>query len=86
MALEAIQCPKCGSPLEVDARANMAVCTYCGSYLRLVQGDSGHVLPVLDEIRVDTGILARDTARRRFEQRLGELHDARQALLKNKEN
>lgn len=83
--MEAIQCPKCGSPLEVDARANSAVCTYCGSYLRLTQGPSGHVLPVLDDIKVDTGILARDTARRRFEQRLEELHDARQALLKNRE-
>jgi len=70
--IESIQCPKCGSPLEVARSTLQARCSYCGSTLRVSRDASGQPLAVLDDIREDTDILATDVVRRRLEERLRE--------------
>jgi len=78
--VESIQCPKCGSPLEVISSTRQAVCEYCGSTLTITKGASGHSMAVLDEIKVDTGLIARETARRRLEEKLQDLRLRRNKL------
>jgi len=80
MAVESIQCPKCGSPLEVESAARAATCTYCGSRLRLTKGASGHPLAVLEDIKVDTEILAKQTAINHLGERLDHWLEEREGL------
>ena len=73
MPVESIQCPKCGSPLGVESGARDAVCDYCGSQLRVTRGSSGHPLAVLDDIRADTSLLAKQRAQEHLQQHRDEL-------------
>ncbi len=77
---EVVQCPQCGSPLQVEADARSTSCSFCDSRLRLVHGASGHPLATLDEIKADTAIIARQTALHHLEGRLADLLPQRQAL------
>jgi hypothetical protein len=56
--------------LEVDPASKLATCTYCGSRLRVTRGASGHPLGVLDDIKADTAIIAKQTAINHLEKRL----------------
>lgn len=80
MAVESIQCVKCGSPLEVESTARFAICGYCGSRLRITRGASGHPLGVLEDIKLDTEIIAKQTAIDHLRDRLSELVRQRQIL------
>lgn len=73
MPIESIQCVKCGSPLEVESTAKAVTCGYCGSRLRITPGASGHPLGVLEDIKVDTEILAKQTAINHLEVQLERL-------------
>lgn len=75
----AVQCPKCGSPLEVTPSTTQARCSFCGAALQLSRGSSGHPLAtVLDSIQADTELLALEAVRRHVE---GNLVDLRQSLV-----
>ncbi|MHB0858092.1 MAG: TFIIB-type zinc ribbon-containing protein [Anaerolineae bacterium] len=80
MPVEAIQCPKCGSPLPVNPSAATTVCSYCGSSLRLTRGSSGHPLAMLDAIGLDTHLLAKQAALTHLRDRLNALQDASKKL------
>lgn len=80
MAVESIQCPKCGSPLEVESTARFAICNYCGSRLRITRGASGHPLGVLEDIKVDTEVIAKQTAIDHLRERLQHLGEERDRL------
>lgn len=69
-SVEQVQCPNCGAPLSVEEGRSSLYCSFCGSALKIEKGASGHALAVLDGIKVDTGILAHDAARRRLDERL----------------
>ena len=76
MPIESIQCPQCGSPLQVEPGAEAATCTYCGSRLRITGGVSGHPLG-----KVDTEIIAKQTAIiNHLRERLRELAEEREKL------
>ena len=62
--VQSIQCPKCGSPLEVTPSTTQARCSYCGSVLHVSRDTSGQLLAVLEGIRTDTDILATDVVAR----------------------
>ena len=79
--VESIQCPKCGSPLRLEAAGKEATCDYCGARLRITVGTSGYPLAVLDDIRVDTALMARETVLRRLERNLEGLQRERDALV-----
>lgn len=80
MPVESIQCPKCGSPLQVEGGHRQIWCTYCGSQLRITSGSSGHRLAVLDDIRADTSLLAKQRALEHLRQRRVELLAEREEL------
>ena len=80
MAVETIQCPKCGSPLEVTSGTRLAECTYCGSTLRITVGASGHPLGVLEGIKEDTSLMAKERALEVVRQRIARLEEERAAL------
>lgn len=80
MPVESIQCPKCGSPLQVEGGTRQAWCTYCGSQLRITTGRSGHPLAVLDDIRADTSLLAKQRASEHLRQHRVELLAEREKL------
>lgn len=73
MPVESIQCPNCGAGLQVESGDRSAVCRYCGTGLRITRGTSGRPVAVLGAISVDTGILAREAAFPRLEERLQSL-------------
>ena len=80
MAVETIQCPKCGSPLEVTGGTRLAECTFCGSTLRITLGASGHPLGVLEGIKEDTSLIAKERALEVVRQRIARLEDECAAL------
>jgi hypothetical protein len=80
MSVTSIQCPQCGSPVQVEPAARYATCAYCASSLRITRGSSGHPLAVLEDIRADTGMLARQAAVRHLRQRLRDLTGQRNEL------
>ncbi len=80
MRIEFMQCPKCGSPLEVEPTARSATCTYCGSRLRVTRGASGHPVAVLSDIKDDTAIIAKQTAINHLRNRLRNLLQERGRL------
>ena len=80
MPIESIQCVKCGSPLEVESTAKAVTCGYCGSRLRITPGASGHLLGVLDDIKLDTEIIAKQTAVDHLSERLAFLLKAQSWL------
>lgn len=80
MPIESIQCPKCGSVLEVESTAKAVTCGYCGGRLRITRGASGHPLGVLEDIKVDTEIIAKQTAINHLRERLQELLEERERL------
>ena len=80
MSIESIQCVKCGSPLEVESTARFAICTYCGSRLRITRGASGHPLGVLEDIKLDTEIIAKQTAINHLRERLQHFRAERDRL------
>jgi len=88
--IQSIQCPKCGSPLEITPSTTRARCSYCGSVLRVSRDALGQSFAVLDDIREDTDILATDVVRRRLEERLeGQLvalYDLRSEYHASREN
>ena len=75
--VESVQCPSCGAAIQLEPGAKIAVCDYCGTNLRITKGASGHPLAVLGSISVDTGILAREAAYRRLQERLAGLRQER---------
>ena len=83
MPIEFMQCPKCGSPLEVQPTATSATCAYCGSRLRVTRGASGHPLAVLGDIKNDTAILAKQTAVNHLRRQLPDLLEERSRLVAN---
>lgn len=80
MAVETIQCPKCGSPLEIADGTRLAECTFCGSTLRITQGASGHPLGVLEGIKEDTSLMAKERALEVVRQRIARLEEERATL------
>lgn len=80
MSVESVQCPKCGSPLQVESGLRQVWCTYCGSQLRITSGSSGHPLAVLDDIRADTSLLAKQRALEHLRQHRVELFAEREKL------
>lgn len=80
MAVETIQCPKCGSPLEITDGTRLAECTFCGSTLRITQGASGHPLGVLEGIKEDTSLMAKERALEVVRQRIARLEEERATL------
>lgn len=57
MSVEVIQCPQCGSPLEVTGTTEWARCSYCAAAVRITMGASGHITGILHEIKQDTDAL-----------------------------
>jgi hypothetical protein len=89
-SIESAQCPKCGAPVDVTPGRESLHCTYCGAGLRITRGASGHTMATLDDIKVDTSILASGAMLKRLDDRLGEkqtaLHEltaSRAALVRN---
>jgi hypothetical protein len=41
MPVESLTCPNCGAPVQIDAEASAAECTFCGSTLRILE-DQAH--------------------------------------------
>ena len=78
--VQSIQCPKCGSPLEVTPSTSQARCSYCGSMLRVSRDASGQPLAVLDDIRTGIDILALDAERRQLHEKLEALRGGRHAF------
>lgn len=74
-SVEQVQCPNCAAQVDVEEGRSFLHCSYCGSGLKIEKGSSGHSMAVLDDIKVDTGILAHEVVRRRLEGRLGELEE-----------
>ena len=80
MLLEPIQCPKCGSILEVQRTDKAATCAYCGSRFRVTRSMSGNLMGVLGEIKSDTGIMAKREAVEYLMDRLDNLEQERTRL------
>ncbi len=80
MPIEFMQCPQCGSPLEIEPTARSATCPYCGSRLRVAWDAWGRGSAVLADIGDDTDLLARGMAISHVEQRLQEQLRAREEL------
>ena len=80
MTLEGIQCPKCGSPVQVTRGTRLAECEYCGCTLRVTRGASGHPLGVLDTIKDDTSLIAKQQALAVLQQREARLCEERARL------
>ena len=81
MAVESVQCPKCGASLSVEPDREHTFCSYCGAGLKLALGVSGHPMAVLDDIKTDTSILAKEVALRRLTDKITEKQRAVRALL-----
>jgi uncharacterized Zn finger protein (UPF0148 family) len=79
MVVEAVQCPSCGAPLQIEEGRQSAFCGYCGAKLRITKGSSGHPLAALDGIKADTGLLAKSAAYQHLKQETAEM----QARLKS---
>ena len=73
MSVESIQCPECGSTLEVERSDSFTVCTYCGSRLRVSEAASGSLIGILDQIKADTSIVAKRAALKHLRERLNDL-------------
>ena len=97
MPVEHVQCPDCGAPLSAEAAENcgaydrtadfprserLATCGYCGARLRITKGASGYPMATLDDIKVDTSLLAREVACRRLEEKQKKLAAERADLLR----
>ena len=81
MAVESVQCPKCGAPLRVEPDREHTYCSYCGAALKLTRGHSGHQMAVLDDIKTDTSILAKEVALRRLTEKVTEKQIEQQDLV-----
>ena len=81
MAVESVQCPKCGAPLGVEPGREHMYCSHCGAHSRLALGASGHRMAVLDDIKTDTSILAKEVALRRLNDKVTQKQMARQSLV-----
>lgn len=81
MAVEHVQCPSCGAPIALEGRQAAAQCAYCGAHLRITQGASGHPLAILDDIKVDSSILAMNVVRGRLQEELAALQKKREHVL-----
>jgi len=77
MSVESIQCPECGSSLEVERSDSFTVCTYCGSRLRVTEGASGDLMGILDQIKADTSILAKRAALEHAREQLEAIEEER---------
>ena len=85
MAVESLQCPNCGAPLSVETGQTSMYCPYCKARLRINLGASGHPLATLDEIKVDSSIIARDVVRQRLKEQLAALEAERGQVISRKE-
>ena len=81
MAVESVQCPKCGAPLSVEPDREHTYCSYCGAGLKLTQGVSGHPMAVLDDIKSDTSILAKEATLKRSVDEISEKQMRQMALV-----
>jgi len=70
MTVESLRCPNCGSTLSVPPSRGFTVCDYCGSHLRVTRDSAGHPVGVLDDIRLDTSLLAKERALAHLQERL----------------
>lgn len=77
-----MQCPDCGAPLSAEAGERLVTCSYCGARLRITKGASGYPMATLDDIKVDTSLLAREVACRRLEEKQKRLAAERADLLR----
>ena len=82
MSFERLQCPGCGAGVDPGGR-DTCFCTYCGARLRIRQGASGHAMAVLDGIKEDTSLLARQAALAHLERELQALGPSRAALVQH---
>ena len=39
--LEALNCPECGAPLEIERIGTTGICLHCGSWIRATDGSGG---------------------------------------------
>jgi len=86
MAVERVQCPSCGAHLTLEDRQGAARCAYCGAHLRITQGASGHPLAVLDDIKVDSSILAMNVVREHLQEELAALQKKREHVVIDADN
>ena len=73
MAVEAIQCPKCGGPVRVEEGRDLMYCSHCGVGLRITTGLSGHATATLADVKDDISILAKEAQYQRLKQVVAEL-------------
>ena len=85
MAVETLQCPKCGAPLRIEPDREHTYCSYCGAALKLTQGVSGHQMAVLDDNKTDTSILAKEVALRRLTDKVTEKQMEQQDIAATRE-
>jgi ribosomal protein S27AE len=79
-AVENVQCPKCGAPVMVVSGRESFHCTYCGAGLKIALGASGHPFAVLDDIKSDTNIIAKEVLLRRLNSELVSLEEEYERL------
>jgi hypothetical protein len=80
MSIEAVQCPKCGAPLELPAGLGNAFCTFCGASLQITHGSSGHAMATLADIKTDTEVIATKAAMDHLRENLAGLEEKRRVL------
>ncbi len=93
--VQAVQCPKCGSPVEAGRPGAITSCSYCGSPLQLSVGASGHPIARLANIETSTVYLARTEALKRVREQFAEAelrlvamreaHDAKQRQVEERQ-
>jgi len=86
VAVERVQCPSCGAFLALGDQQGAVQCTYCGAHLRIAQGASGQPMAILDEIKIDSSILAMNAVRGHLQEKLAELQGKRRSILDNASN
>ena len=62
MQVEAINCNKCGAPLEVSATTNFVTCGHCGSRLAVKRTGSSAFTELLEQLDQKTDAMARQLA------------------------
>lgn len=78
MVFTAVQCPKCGAPIDNAQPGGLVKCPSCASILEVSKGTSGFPLASLVAIGQDTGFIAKRQAVEQLKGRLDQLVSARE--------
>jgi DNA-directed RNA polymerase subunit RPC12/RpoP len=73
MQVEAVNCNKCGAPLEVSASTNFVTCAHCGSRLAIKRTGSSAFTETLERLDQKTDAMAQQLAELRYHAELERL-------------